>query len=67
MSPLEEVSKVATEAVGALKASPMMLGLVLLQFATLAAILYLAMDRQKAVTTQIAALHQLLDRCIGGN
>jgi hypothetical protein len=51
-------------AIGALKSSPIVLALVLLQAATLGAVLYSSMDRQRAVSEQFTHVYALLGECM---
>jgi hypothetical protein len=51
--------------IDALKESPVLLTLVLLQLLTIGGILYSAMQRQEAVTKQIEQLTSIIQQCIG--
>jgi hypothetical protein len=61
---VEKSMDVADSAVQALKQSPLMLALVLLQLLTIGAILWSSMHRQEAVSEQIAALHSIIEKCL---
>ena len=63
---LEKSVAVAGEAVSALKASPVLLAVVLLQFLVIGAILYSSIHRQEAVNVQFERLAGIIDKCIGG-
>ena len=60
------VSDTATLAINALKASPLMLTLVLLQVLTLGAILYSSIHRQNAISVQMDALTEIIKSCVSG-
>jgi hypothetical protein len=60
----EEVGKVASGAIDALKNQPLILALVLMQLLTIGAILYNAIHRQNAVDKQFAQVFALLQTCL---
>jgi hypothetical protein len=60
----EEVGKVASGAIDALKNQPLILALVLMQLLTIGAILYNAIHRQNAVDKQFAQVFELLQTCL---
>jgi len=61
---VNKAADVANSAVNALKASPIVLALVLMQITTMAMVLYNAVDRQRSNTTQFEYLHKTLDACV---
>lgn len=61
---IEEVGKVATSTVEALKNQPLMLALVILQAFVLAAVLYSSISRQAANTEQFRYVYELLATCM---
>jgi hypothetical protein len=69
MSPevIDKTLDTAKTAIEALKVSPYMLGLVLLQFGVIGALLYSSIDRQNAISKQFENLYQTLDKCISGH
>ena len=64
---VEEAGKVAGSMIEALRASPIVLALVMLQVLTMAAVLYNSIDRQRGSSKQFADMHALLDKCIAGH
>ena len=61
---IEKAHEVASSAIEALKAQPLMLTLVLLQFLIIGAILYSTTHRQTAQTAQFERLTALIERCL---
>ena len=61
---IEQVGKVATSTVEALKNQPLMLALVILQGFVLGAVLYSSIARQNAVTEQFKHVYELLESCM---
>jgi hypothetical protein len=61
---IEEVGKVATSTVEALKHNPLMLALVILQGFVLAAVLYSSISRQNAINEQFKHVYDLLATCL---
>jgi hypothetical protein len=61
---IEEVGKVATSTVEALKNQPLMLALVILQGFVLGAVLYSSISRQNAITEQFKHVYELLASCM---
>jgi hypothetical protein len=64
---VSKTAEVANNAVNALKASPVVLALVIFQLLTLGAILYNTIDRQRANTASFDRLSALLDKCLTGH
>jgi uncharacterized membrane protein affecting hemolysin expression len=60
----DQAGKVASGVVEGLKASPVILGLVVLQLLMTGAVLYSSIDRQAAVSAQFTNLHRLLEMCM---
>jgi hypothetical protein len=61
---IDEVGKVATSTIEALKNQPLMLALVILQAFVLGAVLYSSISRQNAVTDQFKHVYELLESCM---
>jgi hypothetical protein len=61
---IEEVGKVASGTIEALKHQPLMLALVILQGFVLGAVLYSSISRQNAMTEQFKQVYELLAACI---
>lgn len=61
----EKSLDVVNGAVGALKSSPLVLALIILQLLTMGAILYSSMHRQEAISAQFQSLYDLLRLCLG--
>jgi hypothetical protein len=64
---IEEVSKVATGTIDALKNQPLMIALIVLQAFVLGAVLYNSINRQEAITKQFDHVYELLETCMKGN
>lgn len=62
---ITQAAEVAKEALGALRTSPLILALVIVQFMTIGAAVYLAINRENALAQSQSELHRLLDKCIG--
>ena len=61
---IEEVGKVASGTIEALKNQPLMIALIVLQALVLAAVLYNSLARQESIDKQFANIFQLLDTCM---
>jgi hypothetical protein len=64
---IEEVGKVATGTIEALRNQPLVLALVLLQALVLAAVLYSSIVRQTSVDVQFKHVFELLEKCMKQN
>jgi hypothetical protein len=64
---IEEVGKVATGTIDALKNQPLMIALIVLQALVLAAVLYNSLSRQASVDKQFAHVFELLQTCMKDN
>jgi hypothetical protein len=61
---IEKVTEAANNAIDALRGSPVVLALVLMQLLIIGALLYSSIDRQKAATSKFNAMSQLLSQCM---
>jgi hypothetical protein len=61
---IEEVGKVATGTIDALRNQPLVLALVVLQAFVLVAVLYSSIQRQSSIDVQFKSIFELLDKCM---
>jgi hypothetical protein len=61
---IEEVGKVATGTIDALKNQPLMIALIVLQALVLGAVLYNSLSRQASIDKQFTHVFELLQTCL---
>jgi hypothetical protein len=61
---ISKTVEAAQSAIDALRTSPVVLALVILQFITIGSLLYVSIERQKGVNQLTSELHELLSKCI---
>jgi hypothetical protein len=61
---ISKAAEAAQTAIEALRTSPIVLALVIFQFITIGAMLYVSIDRQQAVRQMTSELHELVAKCI---
>jgi len=61
---VSKVTEAAQSAIDALRTSPVVLALVILQFMVIGALLFVSVKRQDGVNQLTSELHELLGKCI---